>query len=66
MTRERSEAQRRAEAKYRDEHCDRIAIMIPTGQRDVWKQYAAERGLTLRQIIMKAVEEYAGNHKPLE
>ena len=63
MSRERTEAQRRAEARYKDSHYDRIAVNVIKGTRDVWKSEAERLGLSLRRLIVCGVEEYIKNHE---
>lgn len=59
---ERTESDRRKEQRYKDSHYDRIAIMIPKGERDKWKQWAEERGFSLKAFIVSAIEEYVTIH----
>ena len=59
---ERTEAQRRAEARYRDEKCDRIAILVENGKRDEWKAAAAALGLNLKRLVVCAVDGYIKNN----
>ena len=58
----RSDARRKSDLKYKNTHFDRIAIMINKGDRDKWKEIARTRGTTLRQMIIKAVEDYEKNY----
>ena len=62
MQRKRTEAVRRAEAKYKDKVYDRIAVNIPKGERDKWKYEAEKRNLSLKRLIVCGVEEYIENH----
>lgn len=43
--------------KYNKEHYDQIHIYIPAGDRQRWRDYAAECELSLAQFIIEAVEE---------
>lgn len=65
MPSKRTEARRRAEARYKDKTYDRIAINVLKGVRDVWKDAAEKRGLSLRRLVVDGVEEYMENH-PVE
>lgn len=58
----KTEAQKRANRKYSDSHYDRIAIRLPAGTRQIWKDAAAARGLSLAAMIAAAVAEYIRNH----
>ena len=50
--------------EYKDNHYDRLAVWIPKGRRDEFKAKAAELGISLAQLIQRAVESYGGelNH----
>ncbi len=52
-------------AKYVKEHLDDIKIRVPKGQREKLKTIAAEMGMSMNQMFIRAVEEYIeGNYKP--
>ena len=53
-----SDSKRRADKKWREKAYDRISIQVPAGLRDRWKAVASDRGLSLRQLIVTAVEKY--------
>lgn len=59
-----SEAKRLAIAKYRQEKRDQLAVDVPKGKRDEFKAKAAALGISLAQLIQRAVETYGGelNH----
>lgn len=59
---ERTDARRRADLKYKNTHFDRLAVMIPKGTRDVYKQAASDRGLSLRQFVIRSMDEFIVNH----
>ena len=42
---------------YRREHYDEIRALIPKGKKATVKAIAAEKGLTVSQIVVKALEE---------
>lgn len=52
-----SEAQKRADAKYRKKAYDQIAIRVPKGKRKEWKALADRRGESLAGIITRLLEE---------
>lgn len=48
---------------YRQEKRDQLAVDVPKGKRDAYKQIAAELGISLSMLIQTAVETYGGkNH----
>lgn len=52
-------------AKYVKTHLDDIKIRVPKGQREKLKTIAAEMGMSMNQMFIKAVEEYIEkNYKP--
>ena len=53
-----SDSKRRADKKWREKAYDRISIQVPVGFRDRWKVAASDRGLSLRQLIVQAVEKF--------
>lgn len=53
-----SESKRRADKKWREKAYDRISIQVPVGLRDRWKAAASDCGLSLRQLIVTAVEKF--------
>lgn len=64
MTRERTEAQRRAEARYKEKHFDRLAIMIPKGHKAIYQAAATECGLSWRQFVISSMDAYIKNNLP--
>ena len=58
-----NQAQNRATQKYQREHLELIAIRVKKGERDKIKQIAAAHGLSLAELIRRAVSEYDTNHK---
>ena len=51
----RSEALKRAKSKHVREKCDDIRIRPPKGTKDVWKNAAAEKGLSMQRYIITTV-----------
>ena len=45
-------------AKYVKTHLDDIKIRVPKGEREKLKAVAAEMGMSMNQMFIKAVEEY--------
>ena len=46
-------------------HLDDIKIRVPKGRREKLKAIAAEMGMSMNQMFIKAVEEYIEkNYKP--
>jgi uncharacterized protein (DUF1778 family) len=54
-----SKAQLRANQKYADKAYDRVAIRVPKGERDQFKAWATEQGLSLAEFIRRACYEKA-------
>jgi len=60
----RTEAQRRADARYKDKHFDRVATMVPKGHRAIYQAAAKECGLSWRQFIIDSMNQYIKNNLP--
>lgn len=61
-----SDAQKEATARYNKKTYDRIDVVVPKGQRDVIKAFAASRGKSLNRFILDAVEAEMNKHKETE
>lgn len=57
-----TDAQRKANRKWREKNYDKICIQLPVGTRDHWKDAAAALGLSLAGMIAAAVSEYLVRH----
>lgn len=53
-----TDAQRKANRKWRDENLDKICLQYRKGMKDQWKQYAQERNLSLAKFVKRCVESY--------
>lgn len=53
----KSDAQRRAVAKYNAENYDRVELRLTAGKKDVVKAHASGRGETLNGFINRAISE---------
>lgn len=42
---------------FRDANYDQVAIAIPKGERQVWKEYAKSKGQSLSFVIVEAMKE---------
>ena len=51
-----SDAQKEATARYNKKAYDRIDVVVPKGQRDVIKAFAASQGKSLNRFICDAIE----------
>lgn len=51
-----SDAQKEATARYNKKAYDRIDVVVPKGQREVIKAFAASQGKSLNRFICDAVE----------
>lgn len=58
-----NQVQNRATQKYQREKLEQVAIRVKKGERDKFKQIAADHGLSLAELIRRAVSEFAENHK---
>lgn len=58
-----SEAQIRANMKYRAKTYDRVELLLKKGLRDHWKAHAEAQGLSLTSYITQVMEAACG---PLE
>lgn len=50
-----SDAQKEATARYNKKAYDRIDLVVPKGQREVIKQFAASKGKSLNRFILDAI-----------
>ena len=50
-----SDAQKEATARYNKKAYDRIDVVVPKGQRDVIKAFAASQGKSLNRFICDAI-----------
>lgn len=53
----KSEAQKRAVAKYVKNNYDKILVIVPKGDRDAIKEAAARSGMSLNAFIVQAIKE---------
>lgn len=61
-----SDAQKEATARYNKKAYDRIDIVVPKGQREVIKQFAASQGKSLNRFVLDAVEAEMNRIKETE
>lgn len=52
-----SDAQKEATARYNKKTYDRIDVVVPKGQRQVIKDFAASQGKSLNRFICDAIDE---------
>ena len=50
-----SDAQKEATARYNKKAYDRIDVVVPKGQREVIKAFAASQGKSLNRVICDAI-----------
>ena len=48
--------------EYNRNNYDRLNLTIPKGQKNYYKNIAAKCNLSLSQLFMDAIDEYAKNH----
>lgn len=58
-----SDAQKEATARYNRKKYDRINVVVPKGQRQVIKDFAAAQGKSLNRFICDAIEMQMNNHQ---
>lgn len=56
----RSEALKRAQQKYIKANYELLSVKLPKGEREQFKQFAAERGMSLAQYVRTACFHEAG------
>lgn len=62
----RSDAQRRADAAYRQTHTDdrtTLTVRLPTDQAKMFKDACAERDTTVNAVLRFAIEKYIAEKK---
>ena len=52
-----TKAQQRATLKYQKNHYDRTNLLIPKGQRDVFRAHAESQGESLNAFVCRAIRE---------
>lgn len=52
-----TEAQKRATAKYKLNHRDKITLDFPKGSKDKYKAHAERRGKSLTALIIELLEQ---------
>ena len=45
--------------EFNKENYDKVTIMIPKGEKEHWKTLAKARGLSMTEMVRRAVEEYS-------
>ena len=50
-----SDAQKEATARYNKKAYDRIDVVVPKGQREIIKAFAASQGKSLNRVICDAI-----------
>lgn len=61
-----SDAQKEATARYNKKAYDRIDVIVPKGQRQIIKDFAASQGKSLNRFICDAIEEQMNKEKETE
>lgn len=51
-----SEAQRKASKKYHEKF-DELKVRVPSGEGNIFRMHAAERGETINQFLYRAAKE---------
>jgi predicted HicB family RNase H-like nuclease len=58
-----SDAQKEATARYNKKAYDRIDVIVPKGQRQIIKDFAAAQGKSLNRFICDAIQEQMNKGK---
>ena len=58
-----SDAQKEATARYNKKAYDRIDVIVPKGQRQIIKDFAATQGKSLNRFICDAIQEQMNKGK---
>lgn len=61
----KSDAQIRAQMKYRSKNYDQLNLQLKKGLRDRWKAHAEAQGLSLTAYITKVMEAACGSSDAL-
>lgn len=51
-----TQAQNKATQKYIKNTYDNITIRVPKGSRDIYKDHAASKGISLNQLVINLIE----------
>lgn len=57
-----SKKQQACVTRYVSSHYDKITVTCPKGSRETYKAIAERLGMSVNQLFLKAVQEYADNH----
>lgn len=58
-----TEAQQRANIKYRKKAYDRLEVTIPKGKKEIIKDFAESNGESLNAFINRLIDEALANKK---
>ena len=58
-----SDAQKEATARYNKKAYDRIDVIVPKGQRQIIKDFAASQGKSLNRFICDAIDMQMSKEK---
>lgn len=47
-----------AKKRWNNDNYDRIYVYIPKGNKDAYKEYAEQHGMSLNALIQTALEQY--------
>ena len=57
-----NESKKKSIMKYLSEKTDDIRLRVPKGTKDVWKEYAESRGISMTKFVTDLVNEYIRDH----
>lgn len=44
--------------QYNKANYDKITILVPKGEKDEWKAFAQKKGLSMTEMVRRAVADY--------
>lgn len=45
--------------EYNKENYDKVTIMIPKGEKEMWKAFAKAQGISMSEMVRRAVDMYS-------
>lgn len=58
MNDQQKESRRKAVRKFKEAHTEQLALDLPKGTKERWKEEARQRDKSLTKLVIEAVEQY--------
>ena len=58
-----NESQNKATQKYQRENLEQVRFWVKKGEKERYKHIAEQMNMSLAELLRKAVEDYANNHR---